>query len=150
MRASAILPAGTWNSAEAADAVVLDSDARHRRRAVLRTILGREVLLDLPHAEHLHHGDGLQLDEGGVVRVEASPEALAEIEAGDEISLARIAWHLGNRHLPVQLLAGRIRIRRDAVIEAMVKGLGGHVHPVEAPFDPEAGAYSSHHGHHHG
>jgi urease accessory protein len=150
MRASVILPAGTWNEAEAADVVVLDFDARHRRRAVLCTAAGRELLLDLPHAAHLRHGDGLALDEGGVVRIEACPEPLEEIEAHAAADLVRIAWHLGNRHLPVQLLGGRIRIRRDPVIAAMVVGLGGHIHAIEAPFDPESGAYAAPHGHDHG
>ncbi|HTC09569.1 MAG TPA: urease accessory protein UreE, partial [Acetobacteraceae bacterium] len=63
--------------------------------------------------------------------------------------LVRIAWHLGNRHLPVQLLVDRIRIRADHVIEQMVEGLGGHVEPIEAPFDPEAGAYAGGYQHHH-
>ena len=79
----------------------------------------------------------------------ARPEPLLEIHAHDEGELVRIAWHLGNRHLPVQLLGDRIRIRADHVIEDMVKGLGGHVDEIEAPFDPEAGAYAGGHHHHH-
>jgi urease accessory protein len=88
------------------------------------------------------------LDEGGIVRVQAQAEPLAEIHAHDEGDLVRIAWHLGNRHLPVQLLGDRIRIRTDHVIEAMVEGLGGHVNHVAAPFDPEAGAYAGGAAHH--
>ena len=79
----------------------------------------------------------------------AQPEPLLEIHAHDEGELVRIAWHLGNRHLPVQLLGDRIRIRADHVIEEMVEGLGGHVDAIEAPFDPEAGAYAGGHQHHH-
>jgi len=150
MRSSAILPAGTWDSAAAADSVSLDFDARHRRRILLRTAAGRDVLLDLPDTARLHDGDGLLLDAGGVVRVQAQAEALAEIHAHDAAALVRIAWHLGNRHLPVQLMDDRIRIRSDQVIEAMVAGLGGHVHRIEAPFDPESGAYAHGHGHPHG
>jgi urease accessory protein len=110
-------------------------------------------LLDLPQAVRLRHGDGLALPDGRVVRVEARPENLLEIHAHDEGDLVRIAWHLGNRHLPVQLLGERIRIRADHVIEEMVEGLGGHVDHIEAPFDPEAGAYAGTgggHHHHHG
>jgi urease accessory protein len=87
--------------------------------------------------------------DAGVVRVCARPEKLLEIHAHDEAQMVRIAWHLGNRHLPVQLLGDRIRIRDDHVIRAMVEGLGGHVDDVEAPFDPEAGAYAGGHHHHH-
>jgi urease accessory protein len=103
----------------------------------------------LPQAARLRHGDGLVLDDGGVVEVRAKPERLLEIHAHEEGELVRIAWHLGNRHLPVQLLGDRIRIRVDHVIEEMVQGLGGHVEAIEAPFDPEAGAYAGRHQHHH-
>jgi urease accessory protein len=161
MRAEAVLAAGKWDAARALDVVRIDFDRRHRRRIALTTEGGLEVLLDLPQAVRLRHGDGLLLDGGGVIRVEARPEKLMEIHAHDDGELVRIAWHLGNRHLPVQLIGDRIRIREDHVIAEMVEGLGGHVDAVEAPFDPEAGAYSGgghvHHddddhdrGHHHG
>jgi len=149
MRSETILPAGTWEAVRAVDRVLIDYDHRHRRRIVLRTEGGQDVLLDLPEAVRLRDGDGLLLEAGGVVRVVARPEALAEIHAHDADDLVRIAWHLGNRHLPVQLLAGRLRIRADHVIEAMVEGLGGHVERIEAPFDPEGGAYAGGHQHHH-
>jgi urease accessory protein len=143
MRCSAIKPAGTWATDDEIDRVLIDFDRRHRRRIVLTTEQGRDLLLDLPQAVRLRDGDGLALDDGGTVRVVARPEPLLEIHAHDAGELVRIAWHLGNRHLPVQLLGTRIRIRADHVIEAMVEGLGGHVDHVQAPFDPEAGAYAS-------
>ena len=149
MRAENVLPAGSWDPAREVDRVLIDFDRRHRRRILLATEGGREVLLDLPLPARLRDGDGLQLDIGGVVRVCAKPEPLLEIHAHDEGELVRIAWHLGNRHLPVQLFRDRIRIRADHVIEEMVKGLGGHVDTIEAPFDPEAGAYAGGHQHHH-
>ena len=149
MRAGEVLPAGAWDAGRETDRVLVDHDRRYRRRILLLTQGGREVLLDLPHAVRLRHVDGLLLDDGGVVRVSAKPELLAEIHAHDDAELVRIAWHLGNRHLPVQLLGTRIRIRVDHVIEAMVAGLGGHVEHVEAPFDPEAGAYAGGHSHGH-
>ena len=148
MRAEAVLPAGTWDAAREVDHVLLDFDRRHRRRIVLRTVQGREVLLDLPQAVRLRDGDGLAA-AGGVVRVCAKPEALLEIHAHEAGEMVRIAWHLGNRHLPVQLLDDRIRIRADHVIREMVEGLGGHVAEIEAPFDPEPGAYAGGHQHHH-
>jgi len=149
MRAEAVLPAGSWDAASEIDRVLIDFDRRHRRRILLHTEQGREVLLDLPQAVRLRHGDGLAVDQGGIVRVCAKPEALLEIHAHDPDQMVRIAWHLGNRHLPVQLLDDRIRIRADHVIRDMVQGLGGHVDDIEAPFDPEAGAYAGGHHHHH-
>jgi urease accessory protein len=148
MRSSSVLAAGTWNAANAVDTVLLDFDRRHRRRVRLRTEGGRELLLDLARAARLRDGDGLLLQDGGIVRVQARPESLTEIRAGGQRDLVRIAWHLGNRHLPVQLLDGCIRIRADHVIEAMVALLGGRISHVDAPFEPEAGAYAN--GHHHG
>jgi urease accessory protein len=146
MRAHAVLAAGTWDAAAAADRVLVDFDLRHRRRIVLRTEGGDELLIDLPRAVRLKEGDGLRLDDGGIIRVCARPEPLLEIHAHEQGALLRIAWHLGNRHLPVQLLGDRMRIRMDHVMEDMVAGLGGHVERIAAPFDPEAGAYAA--GHH--
>ena len=148
MRAERVLPAGEWDAAREVDRVLIDYDRRHRRRIVLTTERGREVLLDLPQAIRLRDGDGLETP-AGIVRVSARAEPLLEIHAHDEAALARIAWHLGNRHLPVQFAGRRIRIRADHVIEEMVGLLGGHVARIEAPFDPEAGAYAGGHAHHH-
>jgi urease accessory protein len=149
LRAEAVLPAGSWNETREVDRVLIDFDRRHRRRLLLRTEQGREVLLDLPQAARLRDGDGLAVDADGVVRVCARPEPLLEIHAHDERDMIRIAWHLGNRHLPVQLLGGRMRVRADHVISDMVQGLGGHVDEILAPFDPEPGAYAGGNHHHH-
>jgi len=149
MRAQTLLPAGTWDAAREVDRVLIDFDRRHRRRIVLRTERGAELLLDLPQAARLRDGDGLQLGDESVIRVCAQPEALLDIHAHAPGDLVRIAWHLGNRHLPVQLHGSHLRIRADHVIEAMVRGLGGHMTAVEAPFDPEAGAYAGGHRHAH-
>jgi urease accessory protein len=149
MRCHHVLLAGTWDVATAADHVLIGYDDRHRRRILLHTEAGAEVMLDLAQAVRLRHGDGLALDGGGVVQVCARPEKLLEIHAHEEGELVRIAWHLGNRHLPVQLCDDRIRIRTDHVIKEMVEGLGGHVEAIDAPFDPEAGAYAGAPHHHH-
>jgi urease accessory protein len=149
MRVEEILPAGNWDTAKETDQVLIDYDRRFRRRIVLTTLGGADVLIDLPQAVRLRDGDGLRLHNGGIVRVRAQPEPLMEIHAHDDNDLIRIAWHLGNRHLPVQLLGDRIRIRADHVIGEMVEGLGGHVETIDAPFDPEAGAYAATGGHHH-
>jgi urease accessory protein len=110
---------------------------------------GVSFLLDLNEAVPLKGGDGLVLEDGRIIAVAAAPEPLAEVTAGSPEALLRLAWHIGNRHLPAELGGGRIRIRRDHVIEEMVVGLGGQVAHVEAPFDPEGGAYQSGGGHHH-
>ena len=147
MHAGQVLPAGTWDAVRAVDRVLIDFDRRHRRRIVLTTEAGGSVLVDLPQAARLRDGDGLLLEDGGVVRVVARAEPLLDIHAHDAAALVRIAWHLGNRHLPVQLQGAHIRIRRDHVIADMVRTLGGHVAEIDAPFDPEAGAYAGGHSH---
>lgn len=147
-----VRPAGAWTEA-AADRVVLDYDGRHRRRIVLTGESGATYLLDLPQAAHLRDGDGLSLPKGGVVQVIAKPEPLLEITARSAADLLRLAWHIGNRHLAAQIFADRILIRRDHVIAHMLEHQGAQVREVEAPFDPESGAYHDHahgdHGHAH-
>ncbi len=115
-----------------------------------------DFMLDLPQARLLRHGDGLMLDDGRVIEVRAAQEALYEIRARDAIHLIQLAWQLGNRHLPAQIFPGHILIRRDPVIGDMIEGLGGTVQEIDAPFDPEAGAYRQsvqnnydHHAHSH-
>lgn len=146
MRSERILPAGTWDAAREVDHVLLDHHDRHRRRIVLHGVRGTAVQVDLPHAVHLRDGDGLALPDGAVMRVGAKPEKLLEISAPDGRELTRIAWHLGNRHLAVQVLGDCLRIRADHVIAEMVEGLGGQIQSLDAPFDPETGAYAD--GHH--
>jgi urease accessory protein len=148
MRVLQVLPAGNWDAAIEVDQVLIDYDRRFRRRILLTTVSGREVLIDQPQAVRLREGDGLAV-ESGVIRVRAKDEPCMDIHAHEDGELIRIAWHLGNRHLPVQLLGDIIRIRADHVIADMVEGLGGHVDAVDAPFDPEAGAYAGGHQHHH-
>jgi len=109
-----------------------------------------EFLLDLPEATALRHGDGLVLEDGRVVEVRAKPEPLLVIIAHDAHHLARLAWHLGNRHVPAAMEEDRILIRPDHVLAEMLAGLGADVSAIEAPFDPEGGAYGqSGHRHHH-
>jgi urease accessory protein len=109
---------------------------------------GLEFLLDLENAVALRGGDALVLEDGRLIEVVAAAEPLLEIRGADPLHLVRIAWHLGNRHLPTQIVGKGLRIRRDHVIEAMVKGLGARVVEIEAPFDPEGGAYAAAHAAH--
>jgi urease accessory protein len=140
---------GQYRWAEApADTVVLDFDDRHRRRTAMTGTRGLEFLLDLESAVALRGGDALVLEDGRLIEVVAAPEPLLEIRGQDPGHLVRIAWHLGNRHLPTQIMGRGLRIRRDHVIEEMVKGLGARVIEIEAPFDPEGGAYAAAHAAH--
>jgi urease accessory protein len=148
IRAIEAVAADQLAAADFADAVVLDFDGRHRRRFAMTGEGGLAFLLDLPEAVPLRDGDGLRLEDGRIVRVSAAPEALLEITASSLAELIRVAWHLGNRHLPTQLLGDKLRIREDAVIADMARGLGAEVRAIEAPFDPEGGAYG--HGRVHG
>ena len=127
---------------------MLDADDRQRRRIVLTGEKGTTWLLDLPHPVTLRDGDGLVLDDGSIVRVAGKAERLAEITAPTPLDFVRVAWHLGNRHADVQFVGDRMRIRRDHVLEDMVRGLGAHLTPIEAPFDPEPGGHP--HGGEHG
>ena len=149
-RASEVRLAGTWNATAAVDRVVLDADERHRRRVVLTGERGITFLLDLPRATALRDGDGLVLEDGAIVRVAGKPEPLVEIAAPSAHELARLAWHIGNRHIDVQVVGETLRIRRDHVLEEMLRGLGARLTPVEAAFDPEPGAYGHGHDHDHG
>jgi urease accessory protein len=140
LRADKVVPAGKWSGVPA-DTVVLDFDERYRRRVTMTGVGGLEFLLDLAEPAMLRSGDGLSLEDGRVVEVVAEPEPLAEVRAADAAALTRVAWHLGNRHLPTEILPKALRIRRDPVIEAMAEGLGARVIKLEAPFNPEGGAY---------
>ena len=148
-RASVVRTAGTWNTANAIDRVVLDAGDRHRRRVTLTGEGGTAFLLDLPHAAALRDGDGLVLDDGAIVRVTGKPEPLVEITAASAHDLARLAWHIGNRHTDMQVMGDTLRIRRDHVLEDMLRGLGARMRALEAPFDPEHGAYGHGDSHDH-
>jgi urease accessory protein len=141
IRATQVRSPHRWHEPPA-DTIVLDFDDRHRRRMAMTGTRGLEFLLDLENATVLRGGDALVLDDNRLIEVVAAPELLAEIRGSDPQHLVRIAWHLGNRHLPTQITARGLRIRRDHVIEAMVQGLGARVIEIEAPFDPEGGAYA--------
>jgi urease accessory protein len=141
IRASQVRARHRWTDAPA-DTVVLSFDDRHRRRMAMTGTRGLEFLLDLENAVALRGGDALVLDDNRLIEVVAAPEPLIEIRGNDPHHLVRVAWHLGNRHLPTQIMPKALRIRRDRVIEAMLRGLGARVIEIEAPFDPEGGAYA--------
>jgi urease accessory protein len=152
IRATNVLPAGQWDRKKEADHIELPHDGRHRRRIAMRGDKDTVFLLDLADATMLRDGDGLELADGRVVRVVAASEPVVEIKAEPHL-LARVAWHIGNRHVPAQILTDRILIGRDHVLEEMIAKLGAKVLRVDAPFEPEGGAYAEEtaraHGHHH-
>jgi urease accessory protein len=158
-RASIHCPAGHWPTDRAVGAITLDFDARHRRRVRLTADQGEPVLLDLPKAVAMADGDGLQLDDGSWLAVRAAAEPVVDITHADPDQLIRMAWHLGNRHLPTEIRGALLRIRPDHVIEHMLVGFGATLIQRSAPFQPEGGAYGERarhhahdddHGHHHG
>ncbi|MCT7377610.1 urease accessory protein UreE [Chelativorans salis] len=128
--------------------VVLAHDERHLRRKLLTLKEGGDVVVDLPGAVALGHGDALVLEDGSLVEIVAAEELLYEVTARDRNHLAKLCWHLGNRHLPAQIDEERILIGRDHVIREMLLGLGATVREIAAPFSPERGAYHSHSHHH--
>jgi len=154
LRAIDTAPAGRWPRDEAADHVTLDYQDRTRRRFRYTADGGLVFLLDLPEVRHLRDGDGLSMADGRWIGVRSAPEDLVEVRAESAHALARLAWHLGNRHLPAAIMADCILIRRDHVIEEMLTARGATLIPVMRPFDPEGGAYEGRHElaatHHHG
>lgn len=153
LRATSVIRRTDIGDRLAIDTVTLDREARWRRRIAMTSDRGRAFLLDLAGATYLAQGDALALSDGSLVTVVAAPEELMEIHAHDVLALARIAWHIGNRHTPAEITAQAIYIKPDHVLAGMVEGLGAHVHVVRRPFEPEGGAYGSkgplQTGHHH-
>ncbi|WP_404422854.1 urease accessory protein UreE [Thalassospira australica] len=154
-RAIEHIPVSQSDTSEVRGTVTLAFADRHRRRIRLMDDGGEAFLLDLPHAVRLGDGDRLRLVDGGVIVVRAAAEDVLTITCSGPIAAAKLAWHIGNRHTPLQVLKdGRLRIIADHVMRDMVQGLGGVVFAEVAPFDPLNGAYhglgGDGHGHSHG
>jgi urease accessory protein len=132
------------------DAVMLGADQRRIQTGHFTGVNGTAIAFMLPEPVLLRMGDALELDDGSLVEVVIEPEPLIEVRGNDVTHLARLAWHLGDRHVPVQILPNRLRLRRDGALEAMLAALGARLTAIEAPFDPEGGAYATgdRHGHH--
>ncbi len=133
------------------DRVVLDYEGRFLRRRTLTTVSGASLFIDLPETVSLDAGDAFVTTDGARIAVEAAAEPLMEITAPPP-DLVRFAWHIGNRHTPAQIEAGRLLIRADHVMADMLARLGAATRAVREPFTPERGAYGTGrvHGHHHG
>ena len=132
-RVRAIKLANAWNAATATDRVVLDAGDRQRRRAVLTGENGTTFLLDFDRPVTLRDGDGLVLDDGSIVLVAGQPEQLVEISTHNKSDLVRLAWHIGNRHTELQIVGDALRIRRDHVLEDMLRGQGAALTPRRCP-----------------
>jgi urease accessory protein len=148
-RAIRILKAGHRHDRPLADTLILDYTQRSAQKVTATGLKGLVVDIDLHEPARLRTDDLLELEDGTLVEVVAAPEPLIEARAADVAAMARLAWHLGDRHVPVQLLANRIRARRDDAIAALLASLGAKVMTIEAPFEPEGGAYESAHAHDH-
>jgi urease accessory protein len=149
-RATSVLRVAERRDGPVVDTLILPHAQRQAQKGFLFGIKGTCVELDFPETVRLRTDDALLLDTGGLVEVVAEPEPLIEVRAADLPSLARLAWHLGDRHVPVQIMERKLRLKRDESIEALLQSLGAKVVAIEAPFEPEGGAYEvAAGGHHH-
>ncbi|MFZ0844653.1 MAG: urease accessory protein UreE [Pseudolabrys sp.] len=149
-RASSIIGAGHRHGRPVVDTVILDYAKRSAQTATVACVKGGTIEIDLHQPMRLRTDDLLVLEDGSLVEVVAAPEALIEARAADVAGLSRLAWHLGDRHVPVQVLPNRIRTLREPAIEALLESLGAKIRIIQAPFEPEGGAYASSHGQDHG
>jgi urease accessory protein len=149
LRAVAVVRKPAVKRERVADTVTLDHEGRNRRRIALKGDKGLDFLLDLDKATTLSDGDAVKLEDGRLVEVKAAPQRLLEIRAENPLRLLRVAWHIGNRHAPAEVLADAIYIEEDHVLAEMVRGQGCTATPVERPFQPERGAYDHDCGHDH-
>jgi len=148
-RAISVLSPAERGNRPVIDTVILDYAQRSAQKIAVTGVKGGSFAIELAAPARLRTDNLLVLDDGGLVEVVAAPEPLIEARATDLPSLARLAWHLGDRHVPVQLLPNRIRARREPGVESLLTSLGAKLVLIEAPFEPEGGAYASLHGHAH-
>jgi urease accessory protein len=155
-RATRVIAKGDWKPDEAKGTVTLSFEDRFRRRVLMTDDAGEAFMLDLAHATRFEDGDGLALAEGGMLLVRAAIEDVLDVHGVDAQHTSRLAWHIGNRHTPMEVMSeGGLRIRYDHVLAHMLEHLGATVLRASATFAPEAGAYDSpetgegSHGHSH-
>jgi urease accessory protein len=132
-----------------ADTLTLPFELRQKSRLVALSGSGRQIALMLPRGHVLRNGALLRASEGSVIEVRSADEELSVVKSDDPGLLARAAYHLGNRHVALQIEAGTLSYLHDHVLDDMLRGLGLEPSFAERPFEPEAGAYGRH-GHHHG
>lgn len=157
-RATRVLSSTEPRTEAVVDTLILPHAQRQAQKGFVFGVKGVCVEFDFAEPVRLRTDDALVLDDGGLVEVVAEPEPLIEARASDLPSLARLAWHLGDRHVPVQIFERKLRLKRDPAIEELLANLGAKVVAIEAPFEPEGGAYDAaaahahdhHHDHDHG
>ena len=154
-RATSVQPAAQRKGGNVIDTLILPYAQRQVKQGFVFGVKGICVEIDLAEPARLRTDDALVLDNGELVEVVAEAEPLIEVRAHDFAALARLAWHLGDRHVPVQILERRLRLARDPAIETLLQSLGAKTALIDAPFEPEGGAYEAaqehgHHDHHHG
>jgi len=142
LRAVAILHAGQKLTGEIIDTLLLDYDQRRALGGIFTGLKGAQVEIAIVNPPQIATDDCLILEDGRLIEVVARPEPLLELRAHDVASMARLAWYLGDRHIPAQLHERRLRVRRDPVAEKLLAALGVSALAIEAPFEPEGGAYS--------
>lgn len=133
------------HGAQADASLTLPYELRQKRRLRTRLDDGAEAGLFLPHGTTLHEGDLLRSETGTVIAVHAAEEAVTTLHSDDPCALARVCYHLGNRHVPLQIGEGWARYMRDHVLDEMVENLGLEIRHERVPFEPEPGAYRGHH-----
>ncbi len=149
-RATSIIGSSNLPGDNVLGTVTLSFEDRFRRRKKMTDDSGMDFLLDLADAVQLEEGDALLLEDGSVIEVKAAEEEVLDIYCNNKAQTARIAWHIGNRHTPVQVLKDvNLRIIYDHVLREMVEGLGARTENKYAPFSPEQGAYAGAHSHDH-
>ena len=166
-RATKLLPAANRNAVGVADTLILNYAQRTTQRGFVFGVKGTCVEFDFAEPVHIRTDDALELDDGSYVDVVADPEPLLEARAADPAALARLAWMLGDRHVPVEIRPKSLRVRREPAVEQLLQALGASATAIDAPFEPEGGAYAVpihgqhahlhdhahghdlHHGHHH-
>lgn len=149
-RATSVINAAHRHDRPVADTVILNSMQRNAQKITVTGTKGLDIEIDLHMPVRLRTDDLLLLDDGSLVEVVAAPEPLIEARAADVGALSRLAWHLGDRHIPVQILPNRVRARRGAAVETLLTSLGAKVTAIDAPFEPEGGAYALSQAHSHG
>jgi urease accessory protein len=141
LRATSVVRRGPADPDAALDTLTLTHDQRHRRRITMVTDCGLSFLLDLSKAVVLDDGDAVRLEDGRLILIKSAPEWVVEIRADVALTLKRILWHLGNRHVPAEITDDAVYIAQDHVLVSMVLALGARTSLVERPFRPEGGAY---------
>ena len=134
---------------EAQDRLILPFEQRRKSRLRVRLESGDEAALLMERGTTLRDGDRLQAEDGTIVIVVAANEAVTTVTAADPLGLLLAAYHLGNRHVPLEVGPGWIRLEQDHVLEHMLEHLGVSLRHESAPFEPESGAYGGGHHHHH-